>query len=79
LNKWWLSSTSSGLSFAGLQVNFLRQRTFGNVTVEKPITIEIVFKTWLPSIKARIRRTGWRFGGSRSITTVLDSMLDWRC
>lgn len=46
---------------------------------EKPVRIEIVFKSCFRSLKARFRRVGWRFSGLRSISTKLDSMLDWRC
>lgn len=48
-------------------------------TFGKPIRIEIIFKSWLKSLKARIRREGWKFSGLRSITARLDSILDWRC
>ncbi len=46
---------------------------------EKPIKIEIVFKSHLGMLKARFKRAGWKFSGSRRICTTLDSMLDWRC
>jgi len=46
---------------------------------KKPTEIEIVFKSRLKLLKARLRRTGWKLGSSRSIFASLDSMLDWRC
>ncbi len=48
-------------------------------TFDKPIRIEIVFKSWLNSLKARIRRAGWKFNGSRKISAELDSMLNFQC
>jgi D-amino peptidase len=44
-----------------------------------PVAIEIEFKRWLSALKARIRRKGWHFSGSRRLQAQLGSMLDWRC
>ncbi len=48
-------------------------------TFEHPVRMEIQFKRLLQVIKARIRRTGWRFSGPLSLRANLASMLDWRC
>jgi D-amino peptidase len=46
---------------------------------EKPIRIEIIFKSMLGCLKARLRRPGWSLRDCSSIATTLRSMLDWRC
>jgi D-amino peptidase len=53
--------------------------SMGCVRFEKPLFIEIVFKSWVAMLKARIKREGWRLCGARSISAKLNSMLDWQC
>jgi D-amino peptidase len=65
--------------YKSVQLAVAGNKTMECFRFEKPIWIEIVFKSWLFSFKARARRKGWEFSGSRSISAKLDSMLDWRC
>lgn len=46
---------------------------------DKPVRLEIQFKKPLQAVKARIRRSGWKMSGPRTIKTKLPSMLDWKC
>jgi len=48
-------------------------------TFLSPVMIEIVFKSYLQWMKARISRQEWKFSGLKSIKTELNSILDWRC
>lgn len=49
------------------------------VMFEKPVNIEIVFKSRIAMLKSRIKRKGWKLCSSRSISARLNSMLNWQC
>jgi D-amino peptidase len=44
-----------------------------------PVEVEIEFKRPIQTLKARIRRKGWRFAGVTRLQAALDSMLDFSC
>ncbi len=48
-------------------------------TFPAPLQMELQFTTWSRCLKAKIRRSGWRISGAKTLQKTLSSMLEWQC
>lgn len=44
-----------------------------------PLVMELEFTSWGRCLKAKIRRSGWRISGTKTLKKTLSSMLEWQC
>lgn len=48
-------------------------------TFAEPVDIELEYKGFMPFLKARLKRPGWRVSGVNRLTKRLSTMLEWQC